>query len=258
MNDVNALISNNYTSVVPKYNYLDLIDSTNSIIKRNVISEHFESKRKKVFRQMVEQSGIGIHVKEDALIRILKDGRIKSVFETDDVEYVRKTRTCVERNVMHVPNETPDCDRPIYGQLTKDISVFTPKGLYYFITRGHWNWYGPILIVIDKEKVLPYTTITMGDSYNVASESASKLSDPVFRGTDSINLIKDYKKCRLSEEHIEVQIHGMENHTLDVIKEIIFTEVPTEITISLLIQRNIKFRIITEEDIKDKQRVYTR
>lgn len=193
----------------------------------------------------------------DAVIpNILKDGRLKSQFETGNSGgVVGEERALAERDMMSLPLNTAPNERPIYGLIAREDEE---RGSIYQQARFYAGSYGNVAIVY-KNDVKRYATFTGGDSLaNKRDIIPSPLLDP---NTDSINILvlseikrhMDNGNLPYAESNIlgggftvytEVQIHGTQA-TLENIDEIVYSKNTKEedIPVKALKEAGVKWRI---------------
>lgn len=115
-------------------------------------------RQREVAQRIVNQGRVNIAVKEDALEAILRDGRIKSQFETGTSggavgPTARRFRAEAETAMLDIHPSVAASRRPVYGYATTGDNLYS----------GGVNQYGRIRIEIH-ESVRERTTFTIGDS----------------------------------------------------------------------------------------------
>ena len=180
----------------------------------------------------------------------------KNQFETGTSEGVFKPteRIEVENKVINIPETIPIEDRPIYGMAFPEFSSSTE--VYY--TEGPGMWYGDTVCILDKDKIISNTSITLGDSLGLSKELiASPATDPFFAG--AFKYIVKYNQTKedfesssltdifsMEETYLELQMHGEESHSINNIREIIFKINPGKEMIRTVEEQNIPYRILSE------------
>ncbi len=215
---------------------------------------------------IVDNSEVGIRVKMSTLEKALDgDGKLKNQFETGTSggAFDPDWRSDVEYSLFGVPKDLPAEDRPIYGMMFPN----TQKGLAKYIMYGEGSFYGGgegMVVILDKSKIIDTATYTIGDSLDYEkSISAGLLSDPKFLSTHGNFTVlggiynpEDLKKLGLldlfttsrGDRYLEVQLHGRESHSIENIKEVIFTMkmIPPQEFLDKLTAKGIPYRILTE------------
>jgi len=159
----------------------------------------------------VAEKPLRININESSLEKVLDDGRFKSAFENPPVygEYMERRMT-IETDSMGIPRAVKPIERPIYGSLSGDATM-----------------YGEIEVTL-KKTVKGRTTMTLGDSFaeqnpvsikdvlsgNVTrnalvqaspTNSTGKLYALAVDGADVDLISKQFKQ---SQTYWEAQIHG--------------------------------------------------
>ena len=190
---------------------------------------------------MIEDSEFGSRIRLVNLNKVL-DSKFKNLFEvgTGGGCTNMSVRARGEEEVFgFTPSNYrkasfPIEDRPFYGMcLPKDDGV--PGGeIREYYRAGPGAWYGDgTNVIYKKERIINNTTFTVGDSLNESGDLvASNANDPQFRG-GRLNIVDDIaqgKKPELlrhfsgsSGRYLEIQIHGDDNHGVDIIDRVIFT-----------------------------------
>lgn len=205
--------------------------------------------------EIINSNSIGIRVSQNNLEKILLSGHIKNQFETGESlngKYDIEGRKVIESDVLGVSLDTLDIDRPIYGMLFDFDSCKDDNEYSMLIETGPGYFFGDCVIVLNKEVVSPYCTFTVGDSYaDSENTKASLLNKPIFLGGRPELILKLFKNnfnvldsSGWDLNYIEVQIHGHENHELNVIKNIIFSEQPNVTLSELLYQHQIPYTVL--------------
>jgi len=179
---------------------------------------------------------------EKILPQILKDGRIKSQFETGTSRGVlnNSIRAKFEKNLFNYSESLDSSSRPIYGMVTEDIRA----------TAG--SQYGDVIIQL-KSSVKKRTTWTMGDSLDLTNrgQNATLIGTPVSAPTEAslamnkFNYIDDlfaHTKIQPYGGFTEAQIHGGVN--ISDIRMIYFRKPPSTSIQKTLHELNISWDMI--------------
>jgi hypothetical protein len=239
-------------------NFEQLVRESDEVVHFAYVSGHFKQedylffkeKFTKQFREALQKefktAKVVTRIREDALMKVLKDGRLKSQFETNTSGGALSpmTRRGLEYNMFSYPTDTAPELRPIYGMLTKDIKK----------TPG--EHYGDVIIEY-KSSIKKRTTWTQGDSLDgtFAGDYAvfcpSKFIDPTEESLPMINLVGIEKALqyltKIQQEgmkgrvlnYTEAQIHG--GVGLGDIKKIWFEVQPNEEIIRKLQELGIEW-----------------
>ncbi len=261
------------TKPAPKPDYFDNFDSK---IQFDVSDEQIENLASRLgvtegevrqvlnakMQQFFDEGEFACRVSSDTLGKILfGDMMLKNQFETGTSDGLNDpdTRRNVEEAVFGVPRDLPDSDRPIYGML---IPSLDSDATAEYIRTGPGYWYGQeegIVLIFDKEKVIDATSYTIGDSLDYERRvSPGKASDPSFesgfgRFGEGICSIEDLQNASIEEifrgpnedEYLELQYHGEEAHSMENIKEVVFTkDPPSQEIIDRLTSLGIGYRIM--------------
>lgn len=196
--------------------------------------------------EIIDECDIGIRIKVSNLEKVLDetDGGFKNLFETGigggctDFD----TRGDGEKDVfgyLHaIPTKSEAEDRPIYGMMIPNLKTGQTKEAIDYIIDGPGSWYGDgVTVVVNKSKVFNNSSFTIGDSLdNDYLVYGSTFDNPQFNGAS--NFFKDSAKKFLDSsktgnerlittfnegtDYLEVQIHGKENHSADIIEKVYF------------------------------------
>lgn len=260
-----------YPYIYERSNYAEE-DQLDKYIKRNnlTLSDDKECIKTVIddnLKKIYDSSSVVIRVTMTSLLKILRDKQIKNQFQTGTSRGLLNSslRKSVENNIMSVPYDTLPENRPIYGMLFPPVDCSELEYLQNEILKGLGACYGDCLIVLNKEAIEPYITLTVGDSINHSKELvASDVKNLKYRTASYTALGKLYKlqkpnifeyhsKAFLIDEYIEVQIHGIENHSLNVISEIIFpNEVYSSAVLYELYKKQIPYRVLSYEIKNEK------
>lgn len=286
-------IKSKVSANVPNVDIIDETDILDENIsyyskKWNISEKETKEVIQSKLNQLFDESNYARRDNAFALEKSLDEGYIKNSFEakTSDGYYDLADRKIVEKRTMNIDMSEKDGNRPVYGMLIPNHN--TSKEAKRFLTEGPGCWYGypsaeiffsqgpdawlsteanPVVIIFDKEKIEPFTTFTMGDSYDHPYDLiASTLVDKQYKGDVFSSMkdisLEDFKNSTLSDvcgdikgksqstdQYIELQIHGKEAHSVDNIKEVIFIHKPSEGLIEKLSNHNIPWSLL--EDMED-------
>ena len=233
-------------------------DSNSADFKRHIqktaqrlgISEDEARKRlSAALSDITENCDIGMRIKAQNLEKVLNDndGGFKNLFEVgtgggcpnQDARGGGEQRVFGYKN--RVPGKSDAGDRPVYGMMIPKLDV-NGSGRYAdyveYIKDGPGAWYGDgVTCVINKEKVYGNTSFTLGDSLDYkGSVYGSTFDNPTFNGAWSYfsesSLLDSTKSANdrlistfdYSDHYLEIQIHGKENHSADIIEKVYFTK----------------------------------
>ena len=234
--------------------------------------EVYEVLNEKV-KELIDTSDFGIRVSNGVLDLILDDGRFKNQFETNTSNGVLNpsTRSDVEQEVINVPKDTLNHDRPVYGMCFPEVSsklknisdvfVTLPRDVKNYYVNGPGNWYGNYrdgaVCIFKKDSVIDNVSFTLGDSLGYSySLVASPASNPRFCGgfpgifeyIYSLDKLKNIKLTELMPEsvrYLELHYHGVATHSIDNLEMVIFLSTPGNEIIEKLKSKGIQFKIIT-------------
>ena len=196
--------------------------------------------------EITDGCDLGMRIRADNLEKVLSDtdGGFKNLFE------VGRSGGCSnpsirgggEQNVFgfktKVPGTAAAGDRPVYGMMIPKVDANTPRSHIEYINEGPGSWYGDgVTCVINKERVYHNTSFTLGDSLDYQYDvCGSTLDAPTFNGAfyncDMDKLLDSTKSpgdrlvstFNSSDRYLEIQIHGKENHSADIIEKVYFTK----------------------------------
>ena len=234
--------------------------------------EVYEVLNEKV-KELIDTSDFGIRTSNDVLELILDEGRFKNQFETNTSNGVLNpsTRSDVEQEVINVPKDTLNHDRPVYGMCFPEVSsklknisdvfVTLPRDVKNYYVNGPGNWYGNYrdgaVCIFKKDSVIDNVSFTLGDSLGYSySLVASPASNPRFCGgfpgifeyIYSLDKLKNIKLTELMPEsvrYLELHYHGVATHSIDNLEMVIFLSTPGNEIIEKLKSKGIQFKIIT-------------
>ncbi len=220
--------------------------------------------------ELISHSEVGIRIGENGLDKVLESGGFKNQFETGTTKgaYSISGRMDIEQGLFGTSKAAMDSDRPIYGMA---FNPFDEDPDYYSGKSALGTHYGRgegIVVILDKDKIADSTTFTLGDSLAYdKSQVGGLMSDPHFSGSyegwgnmsreefQGASLTDLFKKSggtsaidlvpqNSTQHYLEFQIHGQENHGVDVIKEVIFSKkTPSAEIIKKLTELGIKYKI---------------
>ena len=206
-----------------------------------ITDDEAQKKLDDAVKGMVESSDFGSRIKLSNLNKVL-DSRFKNLFE------VGTGGGCTNMNIRAGGEEEvfgftpkkfndgsfPIEDRPFYGMClpkTDGVAVSSSVARSY-IESGPGSFYGDgTTIIYKKDRIINNTTITVGDSLNESGYLvATNANNPKYTG-GRLNIAKDlYKGVKpeltdhFSYGYLEIQIHGVDNHEVDIIDHVIFTK----------------------------------
>ena len=162
-----------------------------------------------------------------------------------------------------------DSDRAVYGMAfpSPDANID-----YYNGKNAPGSFYGGnegVVVLFDKDKIAQNTTFTLGDSLAFKdNQTAGLMSEPKFSGaydgwanmdlddfnssslTDMFNTTSTRSAADLvpgnkAQHYLEFQIHGADAHSIDNIKEVVFSKgCNNQGLLDQLTQLGIKYTII--------------
>jgi hypothetical protein len=153
---------------------------------------------------MLLECRVCVRADRTVLDDILKDGRIKSQFETQTsggfIDKDNEVRTEVEMALFGLSEDSDVTKRPIYGYLADNVNA----------SHNIASYYGDVIFEMNSD-IRDRTTITGHDSLTSIKfpTAPSFLTNPkwVSMLTDNGRISKDYPSDRLFG-YIETQIHG--------------------------------------------------
>ena len=177
-------------------------------------------------KALLDDADVYSRVHSDTLIKIIKDGRFKSQFETRTSQGILDTvvRSDLEKNLFGHAKDIPVNQRPIYGYLASDgdghISKFASV-----------DCYGDIAVKF-KPSVRARTTFTVDDSLNRNYDGPGALADPLLSPTHRSLMHKNegplswnsietpFQRDDVISSYMEAQVH--KGLSIDDIAEVIF------------------------------------
>ena len=187
--------------------------------------------------KMINESEFGSRIRLENLNKVL-DSKFKNLFEvgTGGGCTNMRIRAGGEEQVFgftpanHTSPGFPIEDRPFYGMcLPVDDGDNSGKARHYY-KNGPGSFYGDgTTVVYKKDRIINNTTFTCGDSLNYKGDViASEASNPKFRGGDIDEMdVRRFREQSINEafryEYLEIQIHGDDNHGIDIIDHVVFT-----------------------------------
>lgn len=211
--------------------------------KTGIDQSKVKEEMSKVLGEIIDECDVGMRIKVTNLKKVLQDndGGFKNLFETGTGGGCTSfsTRGRGEKDVFGYEKAVPTGkdveDRAIYGMMIPNSRT---KDAVDYIANGPGSWYGDgVTCVIKKDKIYKNASFTLGDSLDYSSElCGSTFDNPQFNGafydfTDTIKTFLSEDKMpeeklmhtfSRSDKYMEVQIHGKENHSVDIIDKIIF------------------------------------
>lgn len=204
---------------------------------------------------------IAMRVTPKNLEHILRDGRIKSQFETGKSKGMndQQGRASYEQIMFGIdPSITKNVEkRPIYGYVAVDgvRPVAYHEGTLGGIGTDALSQYGQVQVVF-KDEIRDRSTAVYGDSLNhMAFGLPSPVNQPSWLSLTPMNhrsmitgnldqLERDPRDLRLrSQIYVEAQIH--DGVSTGDIAEVVFPNKPTAVVQKLLEERGIPWRVLT-------------
>lgn len=187
-----------------------------------------ESAYVKAFQEEIDKSHIMIRIDHSILDKIVKEGRLKTQFETKTSKGILDTerRAQVEFNLFGIKSNASPSERPIYGFMREE-------------SYGNYavKQYGNIVFVL-KDEVKDRATITMGDSLGETFvPTPAKKIQKEFLNYDHIAQLKGIRDIKgvvddtskIISHYIEAQVHGGVEIARDV-EEVVITKIPVGTT----------------------------
>lgn len=202
----------------------------------------------KALTKIIDECDIGMRIRVSNLEKVLddNDGGFKNLFEVGHSGGCSNfsTRGNGEKRVFGyskaVPTGTDIGDRPVYGMMIPNLKTARTNEAIDYINNGPGSWYGDgVTVVINKNKVFNNTSFTLGDSLDYDSYvCGSTFDNPQYNGAfydfySSINRMLDKSKngneklittFDRSDQYFEIQIHGKDNHSADIIEKVYFEQ----------------------------------
>lgn len=195
--------------------------------------------------EIINNCDMGVRIRGSNLMKVLDDtdGGFKNLFE------VGKSGGCSNKSVRgdgevkvfgfnkNVPTAAADiADRPIYGMMIPNLELSNTPDAVQYIKGGPGAWYGDgITCVLKKNKVFNNSSFTLGDSLDYSGQVyGSTFDNPQFNGAhyNFVDKVKEFlnpsydsndkliKTFTQSDQYLEIQIHGKENHAADIIEKV--------------------------------------
>ncbi|MBQ1812929.1 MAG: hypothetical protein II119_03155, partial [Bacilli bacterium] len=219
-------------------------------------------------KEFIDDGIFGRRVKASTISRLLDSGVIYNQFQTGTSQGKNDpyTRIDIEQRVLGVDMFMNAGNRPIYGMVLPEISKDTMEHIFGDKAPGKWySGTDGCILIFDKDAIIRSTTFTLGDSLNFdANVVASSAIDPKFFGFgESILMEKvrsmskeqfikskltdifyDNKDNDYDDHYIELQIHGLDSHSLSFVKEIVFKDTPLPYIQNRLKELGISWRVV--------------
>lgn len=200
--------------------------------------------------EIIDECDVGMRIRVDNLKKVLNDsdGGFKNLFETGKGGGCTNfsARGNGEQRVFGYSKAVPTGkdveDRPIYGMMIPNLKTNRTIDAIDYINAGPGAWYGDgVTCVIKKNKIFNNASFTLGDSLDYSWDvCGSTFDDPQFNGS-SRNIVSASKTKTLldksknaneklmkafdsGDNYMEVQIHGKENHSSDIIEKVYFND----------------------------------
>ena len=199
-------------------------------------------------KSAVEGKDVMTRISPEDFVKVLKEGRFKSQFETGDSNglFDPTVRSNKENDFFNYPADLNPDLRPIYGYMS---GKNTEKG------RNSLTQYGDISIIF-KDSVKDRTTFNIGDSIDTTNGLTQAIlqpvpvNDPNFRAAPIVRLMAETGPLKTTDanpdqySYNEAQIH--EGVTVDDIKSVILRKGVSDSkkVISLLDKHNIDYKVI--------------
>ena len=175
-------------------------------------------------KRWAKEANSFVRVPEGTFLKILKDGRFKSQFETMSSSGTldHELRAASENVQFSYPAHMEPMKRPIYGYATQNKFGFTQEQL-----DGEYDgvsMYGRIRIKL-KNNTRDRTTVTFGDSLSRnPSFIPTPLNDPTYE-SQPMRVLGGVEKALSNKPgtgYVELQVHG--GVTLDDVERVYFPE----------------------------------
>jgi hypothetical protein len=163
-----------------------------------VSANEWEYMLKREMAAQLDEAELSVHAPVEAALKIVKDGRFKTQFETKSSRGLLNTRVraMAEGNMFGYPDNLPPAERPVYGAFTShrlpgdDVSDF----------------YGRVQFVLSDE-ARTRATFTGHDSLNTGLIPSSPFA-PNVESTTLQALSGDLQDVLSTGSYVEAQIHG--------------------------------------------------
>lgn len=220
------------------------------------VEKFYDATEKKV-KDFIDNGFVGVRADKHLIETILNDGRLKNQFETGTSSGALASglRKKVEENLMKVPKDLANAERPIYGMVYPKAE----KALKRYAYGNTGDWYGDVIIRL-KDDVKDVTSFTVGDSLDFSSDLVSAITK------DSTNIKgipygmsrywngmtkEEFENAKFrqlfgvkSDGYLEAQIHTKEAHKVEYFEELIFTDGLPDKVKKMLEERGIKYRVL--------------
>ena len=213
----------------------------------NISKEEAQSILDKKIKEIIQDSEVAIRADSKSILNILKNGKIKNLFETGtgkgstDINH----RAGGEDYLYGISEDANIKDRPIYGLAMPKLDTTNSDVLEFYRNQG--SHYGDVIIMLNKDKIVNNSTFTCGNSLEYNQQVAvSDYSNPTYNGSpfrhifsnidfsnpsnfqeqwSNVSLLNTFRDN--AKSYLEVQVHGEANHTTDIIDKIIFPQEPS-------------------------------
>lgn len=185
--------------------------------------------------KIIEDSEMAIAIDASKFEKVLSDGYFKNQFETNSSGGILSfdDRKRCEFKEFNVPTGSKilDADRPIYGALQPKYDPDDVDAIYTWQRMGGARYGNGIKVVLDKDKVINNSTVTIGDSLNRQFDIfGTEMANPKFTGAvwgeeDMIARVgageaSAADAIKAMTEYYEFQLHGKDTHSIDIIERV--------------------------------------
>ena len=185
--------------------------------------------------KIIEDSEMTIAIDASKFEKVLSDGYFKNQFETNSSGGILSfdDRKRCEFKEFNVPTGSKilDADRPIYGALQPKYDPDDVDAIYTWQRMGGARYGNGIKVILDKDKVINNSTVTIGDSLNRQFDIfGTEMANPKFTGAvwgeeDMIARVgageaSAADAIKAMTEYYEFQLHGKDTHSIDIIEKV--------------------------------------
>lgn len=185
--------------------------------------------------KIIEDSEMTIAIDASKFEKVLNDGYFKNQFETNSSGGILSfdDRKRCEFKEFNVPTGSKilDADRPIYGALQPKYDPDDVDAIYTWQRMGGARYGNGIKVVLDKDKVINNSTVTIGDSLSRQFDIfGTEMANPKFTGAvwgeeDMIarvgaGEVSAADAIKEMTEYYEFQLHGKDTHSIDIIERV--------------------------------------
>ena len=135
----------------------------------------------KALKKVVDESTPILRISSENAVKSLTEGQLKNVYEVGGSDGANDTsgRRYVDTEIFHMPSELDTSDSAIYALLTPSFEKTDGGELVSYLRNGPGNWYGrgnrdsklgttQVYFKLNADKIKPYSTLTVGDSFDHA------------------------------------------------------------------------------------------